>query len=31
VTGLAIIGPVMRPQGRALCTASWISIGLVAL
>lgn len=30
MTGLVIIGLVMRPQGRALRMLSWISIGLAA-
>ena len=30
MTGLVIIGLVMRPQGRALRVLSWISIGLAA-
>jgi cation:H+ antiporter len=30
MTGLLIIGLVMRPQGRALRVLSWISVGLVA-
>ena len=30
MTGLVIIGLVMRPQGRALRVLSWISVGLVA-
>jgi cation:H+ antiporter len=30
MTGLVIIGLVMRPQGRLLRVTSWISIGLVA-
>ena len=29
-TGLVIIGLVMRPQGRVLRVASWISVGLVS-
>jgi cation:H+ antiporter len=30
MTGLVIVGLVMRPQGRVLRVTSWISIGLVA-
>jgi cation:H+ antiporter len=30
MTGLVIVGLVMRPQGRVLRVASWISLGLVA-
>ena len=30
MTGLVIIGLVLRPQGRALRVLSWISIGLAA-
>lgn len=30
MTGLVIIGLVMRPQGRVLRVASWVSLGLVA-
>ena len=30
MTGLVIIGLVMRPQGRALRVLSWISVGLAA-
>jgi cation:H+ antiporter len=30
MTGLVMIGLVMRPQGRVLRVASWISVGLVA-
>ena len=30
MTGLVIIGLVMRPQGRTLRLVSWISVGLVA-
>jgi cation:H+ antiporter len=30
MTGLVIIGLVMRPQGRALRVLSWVSVGLVA-
>ncbi len=30
MTGLVIVGLVMRPQGRVLRVASWISVGLVA-
>jgi cation:H+ antiporter len=30
MTGLVIIGLVMRPQGRALRVVSWVSVGLVA-
>jgi cation:H+ antiporter len=30
MTGLVAIGLVMRPRGRALGTASWVSIGLMA-
>jgi cation:H+ antiporter len=30
MTGLVIIGLVMRPQGRTLRTLSWVSLGLVA-
>ena len=30
MTGLVIIGLVMRPQGRTLRVISWISVGLVA-
>jgi cation:H+ antiporter len=30
MTGLVLIGLVMRPQGRVLRVTSWISIGLVA-
>jgi len=30
MTGLVIIGLVMRPQGRVLRVVSWISVGLVA-
>jgi cation:H+ antiporter len=30
MTGLVIIGLVMRPQGRTLRVVSWISVGLVA-
>jgi cation:H+ antiporter len=31
MTGLVIIGLVMRPQGRVLRVISWVSIGLVAV
>lgn len=30
MTGLVIVGLVMRPRGRVLRVASWISVGLVA-
>lgn len=30
MTGLVIIGLVMRPQGRTLRVVSWVSVGLVA-
>lgn len=30
MSGLVIVGLVMRPQGRVLRVASWVSIGLVA-
>lgn len=30
MTGLVIVGLVMRPQGRVLRVTSWVSIGLVA-
>lgn len=30
MSGLVIVGLVMRPQGRVLRVASWISVGLVA-
>jgi len=30
MTGLVIIGLVMRPQGRALRVVGWVSVGLVA-
>jgi cation:H+ antiporter len=30
MTGLVIIGLVMRPQGRTLRAVSWVSVGLVA-
>lgn len=30
MTGLVIVGLVMRPRGRVLRVASWVSIGLVA-
>lgn len=30
MTGLVIVGLVMRPQGRVLRVASWVSVGLVA-
>jgi cation:H+ antiporter len=30
MTGLVIVGLVMRPQGRVLRVASWISVGLFA-
>jgi cation:H+ antiporter len=30
MTGLVIIGLVMRPQGRTLRLVSWISVGLAA-
>lgn len=30
MTGLVMIGLVMRPQGRALRVLSWISVGLLA-
>ena len=30
MTGLVIIGLVMRPQGRTLRVASWVSVGLAA-
>ena len=30
MTGLVVIGLVMRPRGRVLRTASWISVGLAA-
>jgi cation:H+ antiporter len=30
MSGLVIIGLVMRPQGRVLRVASWVSVGLVA-
>jgi cation:H+ antiporter len=30
MTGLVIIGLVMRPQGRTLRVLSWVSVGLVA-
>jgi cation:H+ antiporter len=30
MTGLVIIGLVMRPQGRALRVVSWVSVGLAA-
>ncbi|MDP1693121.1 MAG: sodium:calcium antiporter [Burkholderiaceae bacterium] len=30
MTGLVIVGLVMRPQGRVLRVSSWISVGLVA-
>lgn len=30
MTGLVIVGLVMRPQGRVLRVTSWISVGLVA-
>jgi len=30
MTGLVIIGLVMRPQGQALRVVSWVSVGLVA-
>ena len=30
MTGLVIVGLVMRPQGRVLRTASWVSVGLAA-
>jgi cation:H+ antiporter len=30
MTGLVMIGLVMRPQGRVLRVLSWISVGLVA-
>lgn len=31
MTGLVIVGLVMRPRGRVLRTASWISLGLLAV
>jgi cation:H+ antiporter len=31
MTGLVIIGLVMRPQGRTLRVVSWVSVGLVAV
>lgn len=31
MTGLVIIGLVLRPQGRTLRVVSWISVGLVAI
>jgi cation:H+ antiporter len=30
MSGLVVIGLVMRPQGRVLRVASWVSVGLVA-
>jgi cation:H+ antiporter len=30
MTGLVIIGLVMRPQGRTLRVVSWVSVGLAA-
>jgi cation:H+ antiporter len=30
MTGLVVVGLVLRPQGRVLRVASWISLGLVA-
>jgi cation:H+ antiporter len=30
MTGLVIVGLVMRPQGRTLRVVSWVSLGLVA-
>jgi cation:H+ antiporter len=30
MTGLVVIGLVMRPQGRVLRVASWVSVGLLA-
>jgi cation:H+ antiporter len=30
MSGLVIIGLLMRPQGRVLRVASWVSVGLVA-
>jgi cation:H+ antiporter len=30
MTGLVMIGLVLRPQGRVLRVTSWLSIGLVA-
>ena len=30
MTGLVMIGLVMRPQGRVLRVLSWVSVGLVA-
>lgn len=30
MTGLVIVGLAMRPQGRVLRVASWVSVGLVA-
>jgi cation:H+ antiporter len=30
MTGLVIIGLVMRPQGQTLRVVSWVSVGLVA-
>jgi len=30
MTGLVIIGLVMRPQGRTLRVLSWVSVGIVA-
>jgi cation:H+ antiporter len=31
MSGLVIIGLVMRPRGRVLRIASWVSVGLVAI
>lgn len=30
MTGLVVVGLVMRPQGRVLRVASWVSVGLIA-
>jgi cation:H+ antiporter len=30
MTGLVIVGLVMRPRGRVLRVTSWVSLGLVA-
>ena len=30
MTGLVIVGLVMRPRGRVLRSVSWISVGLLA-
>jgi cation:H+ antiporter len=31
MTGLVLIGLVLRPQGRVLRATSWVGIGLVAM